>query len=64
MDAILGLSDKLSAAKAYTDNQLDCRFKTGWKNFETLYKNLVDEWALYDNAGERPIHMDEGGKDA
>ena len=40
------------------------RFKTGWNNFERLYKNLVDEWALYDNAGEQPILIDEGGKNA
>ena len=36
------------------------RFKTGWNNFETLYKNLVDEWVLVDNAGEWPILIDEG----
>ena len=38
------------------------RFKTGWNHFEKLYKNLVDEWALYDNAIEKPILIDEGGK--
>jgi hypothetical protein len=32
--------------------------------FEILYKNLVDEWALYDNAGEQPILINEGGKNA
>ena len=40
------------------------RFKTGWNNFERLYKNLVDEWALYDNAGVQPILLNEGGKNA
>ena len=40
------------------------RFKTGWKHFETLYKALVDEWALYDNAGERPVLVNEGEKNA
>ena len=40
------------------------RFKTGWHNFEKLYQNLVDEWALYDNAGEQPILINEGGKNA
>lgn len=29
-----------------------------------LYKNLVDEWALYDNAGERPVLINEGGNNA
>jgi predicted ABC-type ATPase len=38
------------------------RFKSGWSHFETLYKNLVNEWALYDNAGENPILLEEGGK--
>jgi len=40
------------------------RFKTGWKHFETLYKDLVDEWALYDNAGEKPILVNEGDNNA
>jgi predicted ABC-type ATPase len=38
------------------------RFKTGWSNFEALYKDLVNEWALYDNAAEQPILLNEGGK--
>ena len=38
------------------------RFNAGWNNFERLYKNLVDEWAIYDNAGEEPILLNEGGK--
>lgn len=38
------------------------RFKTGWSNFEKLYKDLVDEWALYDNSEETPILLNEGGK--
>ena len=38
------------------------RFKTGKSNFEGLYKNLVDKWALYDNAGEQPILINEGSK--
>jgi len=40
------------------------RFKTGWSNFERLYEDLVDEWALYDNAGEQPILINEGSKSA
>jgi predicted ABC-type ATPase len=38
------------------------RFKSGWNNFEFIYKGLVDEWALYDNSGEKPLLMDEGEK--
>src|SRR5262245_57922963 len=27
------------------------RFKTGWRNFESLYGPLVDHWEVYDNSG-------------
>jgi len=46
------------------ENVIRRRFKSGWSNFEGLYKNLVDEWALYDNAGEQPILINESGKNA
>ena len=36
------------------------RFEAGWNNFETIYKNLVDEWAVYDNSGNRPHVIAEG----
>ena len=36
------------------------RFHSGLRNFETIYRNLVDEWAVYDNSGERPILLREG----
>lgn len=38
------------------------RFDAGLRNFEQLYKPLVDEWVLYDNSGEGPIRLDEGYK--
>lgn len=31
------------------------RFATGWRNFEQVYKPLVDGWALYDNPGDGPV---------
>jgi len=34
----------------------------GWKNFEGIYKRLVDVWMLYDNSGEKPLLIDAGGK--
>ncbi len=37
------------------------RFFSGRRNFENIYRKLVDVWALYDNAGEKPILLDEGG---
>ena len=30
------------------------RFKRGGINFENIYKPLADEWAVYDNSGDRP----------
>ena len=30
------------------------RFVAGWRNFEQVYKGLVDEWALYDNSRDEP----------
>lgn len=36
------------------------RFTAGLRNFENLYKPLVDEWALYDNSGSEPVLIEEG----
>ena len=38
------------------------RFTAGLKNFEELYKPIVDEWALYDNSESEPILLEEGVK--
>ena len=35
------------------------RFHSGWHNFETIYRDLVDEWVLYDNSGEAPLLLAE-----
>jgi len=35
------------------------RFKAGLEYLETLYKPLVDEWAVYDNSGVTPKLLDE-----
>ena len=35
------------------------RFHAGWWNFERIYQDLVDEWALYDNSGEVPKLLGE-----
>src|SRR5205823_14080297 len=37
------------------------RFKSGWRNFKSLYRALVDHWELYDNAGDTPVLLAEGG---
>lgn len=36
------------------------RFVSGRRNFETRYRNAVDAWALYDNAGEEPVLLEWG----
>ena len=35
------------------------RFHSGWRNFETIYRDLADEWVLYDNSGEQPLVLAE-----
>lgn len=38
------------------------RFTAGLRNFENLYKPVVDEWALYDNSASEPVLIKEGAK--
>ena len=38
------------------------RFTAGMRNFEEIYKPIVDEWALYDNSSSTPILIEEGAK--
>jgi predicted ABC-type ATPase len=35
------------------------RFDKGWHNYEHKYRELVDEWALYDNSESRPVLLAE-----
>ena len=35
------------------------RFSKGWHNFENVYRDLVDEWRLYDNFGQ---HLGAAGR--
>ena len=37
-------------------------FAAGWRNFEQVYKPLVDRWALYDNSGEGPVLIEAEGR--
>ena len=37
------------------------RFGVGWRNFESVYKPLVDCWALYDNSGDRRVLISSEG---
>jgi len=45
------------------ENTIRRRYQKGWYNFQHLYKQLVDAWILFDNSGETPRLLDEGGKD-
>ncbi len=36
------------------------RFTAGLRNFEEIYKPIVDEWALYDNSFVTPTLIEEG----
>lgn len=37
------------------------RFLAGWRNFQQIYRPLVNTWILYDNALDRPEYVDAGG---
>jgi len=38
------------------------RFDAGKRLFAEVYQSLVDQWALYDNAGDEPLLMDWSSK--
>jgi len=38
------------------------RFFAGQRNFDQIYKPLVDSWILYDNSGEIPLIVEAGGR--
>ena len=42
------------------DDVVRCRFHAGLRNFERIYRGLVDEWALYDNSGRTTILLERG----
>ena len=35
------------------------RFHSGWRNFENIYRDLADEWVLYDNSGVQSLLLAE-----
>ena len=35
------------------------RYHAGWRNFEAIYRDLVDEWTVYDNSGNIPVLLAE-----
>ena len=39
------------------------RFDSGLRNFQDVYKRLVDRWWWYDNSGNTPQLLSEGGNE-
>ena len=37
------------------------RFHRGRHNFDAIYRHLVDEWVMYDNTGQTPVLLAQGG---
>ena len=37
------------------------RFHAGLRNFDSVYRHLVDEWVRYDNLGSSLVVVDQGG---
>lgn len=38
------------------------RYAAGLKNFEQVYRDAVDAWAMYDNSGDEPVLSNWGEK--
>lgn len=36
------------------------RYERGLRNFERVYRKMVDNWVLYDNSGKDPVLIEEG----
>ena len=47
---------------AVPDAVIRRRFHVGWRNFETVYRNMVNRWALYDNSGNAPTLLERGNR--
>ena len=43
------------------DDVIRRRFQRASLNFDEIYKRIVDEWAIYDNSGKKPLLINEGG---
>jgi predicted ABC-type ATPase len=44
------------------DTAMRRRFAAGLRNFQEIYRDLVDVWLYYDNSGAVPVLLDWGGK--
>ena len=50
----------LEGGHSVPESTIRRRFHAGWRNFETLYRDLVDEWIVYDNSGKDPVFVEAG----
>lgn len=41
------------------ENIIIRRYRRRWKNFQTHYKHMVDDWAVFDNSGDIPMRLEE-----
>ncbi len=44
------------------DETIRRRFHAGRRNFDLVYRELLDEWAVYDNLGTAPRLISSGGR--
>lgn len=44
------------------EEEIRRRFDSGLRNFELIYKDLVDEWILYDATTTPPTPLEYGGR--
>ena len=59
--AIMRVAERVAqGGHSVPDEVVRRRFRAGWRNFDELYKAVVDEWVLYDNAGDEPVLLDWG----
>lgn len=44
------------------DGVIRRRYEAGWRNFNLVYRRLVDHWFLYDNSERIPVLLEKGTK--
>jgi predicted ABC-type ATPase len=52
----------LQGGHGVPDDVIARRFTAGIRNFEKVYRGLVDSWAIYDNSGDSPRFIAAGVK--
>ena len=44
------------------EGEIRRRFDSGWRNFQLIYKDLVDEWVIHDATHSPPTRVAYGGR--